>query len=183
MSFWEVRLVSGTSSRNYENVYHFSTADDLPPDPLIREGIKAFHVEQTMDVYEIKKLVYRLLGTADSFVEETIDLPGAVATGSADLLPLWNTFKVSLECAIGRPGIKLYRGMLIASYLTHTQDQIDPAVVATMQSNFDALMAIIDGVTGHQMVVGSANKPVLAGQVLGDVKMRQEHRKRKRSAP
>jgi len=182
MAFWEVRAVLQSGDRFWENVYHIQTDGDSDVSTDALNAIIEFYVTRTLSVYTIVKLVRRLLGTADSFIETSVDEAGTFDAGSSDLLPLWNTIRVVLNSASGRNGLKFLRGMALASQLTATEGQWDPSLITAVQTAWTTMENAIEATTGQHLVFGAANKIAFSGDVQSTVQMRQRHRKRRRSA-
>jgi hypothetical protein len=181
MSLWELRIVCDQGGRSWENVYHVETpgTDDISPAGVL--ALSNFYISRMYNVYRVVRTVRRLLGTPDSFIETVVDTVGALDPAGADLLPLFNTAKVLLQGGVGRPGVKFLRGMLIASDLTSSQDQLDPTKVSAIQGSWDTFQNAIEATTDQHLIFGAANKVAVSGIVDGTVQMRQRHRKRRRT--
>src|SRR5881396_187026 len=106
MSVWEVRPVLQTGDRFWENVYHIITDGDTDVSVAALEAMAEFYVTRTLNLYTVVRIVRRVLGTTDAFIEMTVDTPGAIDPGSAKPLPLFNVVKVVLNSAAGRNGLK-----------------------------------------------------------------------------
>jgi len=181
MSVWETRIVCGQGDRFWENVYHILTpaTDDVSSDALA--ALSNFYISRMIDAYTVVRVVRRILGTADAFIEIPIGVNGAVAQAGADLLPLWNTVNVVLNSAAGRNGLKFLRGMLVATDLTAVQDQIDATKVSAIQGSWNTFQNAVEATTGQHLCFGAADKVAFSGNVLGHINMRQRHRKRRRT--
>jgi hypothetical protein len=181
MSVWETKIVCSYGDRSWENVYHILTDGELDVSTDALAALSNFYISRMISAYTVVRVVRRVLGTHDAFIEIPIGVIGAIAQGGGDLLPLWNTINVVLNSATGRNGLKFLRGMMMAADLTSTQDQIDATKVSQVQDSWDTFQNAVEATSGQHLVFGSADKVAFSGNVESTVGMRQRHRKRRRS--
>lgn len=180
MAIFEVRVVLKFGDRHWENVYHVDTvaAEDVAPEVIT--ALFDFYVSRTISLFVIERIVRRVLGTHDEFVESLFNTPGAVSAGDGDAMPLFNTVKVLLQGAIGRPGVKYLRGMIFGDSLSGDEGLIDAALVTALQTAWDTMQNSVE-TAGQHLVFGAADKVCTTAVVENFVQMRQQHRKRRRS--
>ena len=179
MAIWEMRVVAANGTRNYENVYHIDTGTATDIAAAVIEAAITFHVSRTLAPFTILRVARRLLGTHNEFIDVSVDTPGAIPLDGGVPLPLWNTVAVLLFGGVGREGVKLLRGMLVAGNLSGSEGLINPAVVSAIQGAWNTFQDAVEA-AGQHIVYGSANKIAASGDVQGVARMRQEHRKRKK---
>lgn len=182
MAVWEVRVVFTNGDRHWENVWHIDvgSADDVPAGVI--DALRDFHLGRLLGIYTLEKIVRRPAGTSDAFIEALFNLAGTRTVSSGDALPLFNTVRALLSGGVGRPGIKFLRGFLVTSDLVDNAGTINSTTVAGITA---ALIDLIDAVDAASctIVFGSALRVALSAATQAVAQMRQQHRKRRRSAP
>lgn len=180
MAVWETRVVITTGDRSWENVYHIDVGAlaDVPPDVIL--ALVDFYTSRTISSFIIQRVVRRILGTSDEFIEVILNTPGLVDAGLGDVMPLFNTVKVLLTGGVGRPGVKYLRGMLFGDSLSGDLGLIDAALVTAIQTAWNTFQNAVES-ADCSLVFGATDKVAVSGIVQNLVQMRQRHRKRRRT--
>lgn len=180
MAVWEIRAEFTDGSRGWENVWHVDIGELADVPVAVLDAFIAFHRDNLLDIYILDRLVRRPAGSSDAFIEDLVGIAGTVVLGGAEPLPLFNVVKVLLGVAAGRPGLKFLRGLLKNNDIVSASGQIIAGRVDAVDS---LLLALEDALVaaGCNLVVG-AGKFASGGQAVSRVAMRQQHRKRRKSA-
>jgi hypothetical protein len=180
MAIWEMRAVDQYGDRFWENIWHVDVGDDGDIAPGLVEAFATFHQACLLDLYTLARTVRRPAGTADAFIEVVIGAAGGIDSGTGLALPLFNVIRVLLNGGAGRPGVKLLRGILLASDVIDAANHINPDVITFVNTHLDDLLNAAS-VAGQQIVFGSANQPAVSAEPSNLIAMRQLHRKRKKT--
>ena len=180
MAIWEVRLVFRTGDRFWENVWHVDVGvlEDVPADLIL--AFETFGLQGLRDIYALSKIVRRPAGTTDEFIEVVLETAGAVASGSVNVLPLYNTIKLFLNGGVGRPGYKFLRGYLASDGVADDEGHMNPSIVTLFQGLADNLFNAASD-AGCSIVFGADNKVAVSPTVQSLIQERQRHRKRKKT--
>lgn len=181
MAVWETRLVYKVADRFWENIFHvdIGSATDVPPDLVL--AFEQFGRSVLLDAFTLDRIVRRPAGSHDAFIETVVGLVGLNTVGTSKILPLFNVVRVLLQVGAGRPGIKYLRGLLLNVHLIDEQDHIDPALLTIVNNAFDTLYNAASD-AACTFVVGADDKPSVSAAVDHTIEMRQQHRKRKKTA-
>jgi len=180
MAVWEVRVVLAFGDREWENVYHIDAGTSTDVDASIVEAFQDFYLDRTLSTYILKRIVRRVLGSTDAFIEITIDVPGSLSPGVNIPAPLFNTVRMLLDSGAGRPGSKFLRGMLLQNNLIDSSGTIDPDIISQINVSFDNVLNAA-AEAGQDLVFGADDKHVVSSSFQGSVQERQRHRKRKKT--
>jgi len=180
MAVWEVRVVAGFGDREWENVYHIDAGADTDVDPSIILELVNFHVSRSFAVYIIKRIVRRILGTSDAFIEVAVNAPGAIDPLTEVPAPLFNTIRMILQAGAGRVGGKFLRGMMVQSQIIDDNGTLASTLISAMNTAFDSVLNAA-ATAGQTFVFGSDNKIVSSAEFQQVVQERQRHRKRRRA--
>jgi len=181
MAIWEVRVVYRTGERFWENVWHVDVGALTDVPAALLTSFEDFARATLLDAFIVERIVRRPAGTSDEFIETAIGLAGLIATGGDAVLPLFNTVRVLLTSGAGRPGQKFLRGLLTNLDVTGANYIIDPATVTIVQS---AMIDLLNSVSDEECYLpeGRLDTAVVSAVVQNVVPMRQQHRKRRRTA-
>lgn len=179
MADFEVRAVFTYGDRHWENVWQIDTGslDDVPS--AVIEGLREFHVSTLLADYTLNKIVRRVVGSHDAFVESIYDVPGGRALGSSGPLPLFNTVRLLLQPAAGRPGVKFLRGLLLLTDIAAAGGVLGPTVLELVQTAINTLYGVV--VAAECEIVCAADKLTTSGTPEPVAQERQLHRKRKKT--
>jgi hypothetical protein len=181
MAVLEVRVVFTDGSRNWENVYDIDVGDGTTlPGPVVT-AFKDWAIAHLLNIYDLVKIAERPAGSHDEFIEHLFGLVGLRSPGGGLALPLFNTVKLALAGALGRNGVKYLRGMLLAGDIVNNTGLINTAVTGSIQDAFDTFLAAL-ATNSCTLKYAGGTKSVTSGVVSTEDQMRQEHRKRRRSA-
>jgi hypothetical protein len=180
MAVWEVRAVLSFGDRNWENVYHIDAgaADDVAG--AVLDELANFYLNNTFETYVLQRIVRRVLGTADAFIEISIESPGLGAVGSSVPAPLFNTVAMLFDSGIGRPGLKYLRGMLLQTDIVDVNGTLRSGIITGLNSAFDLVLNAASD-AAQTFVFGASNKAVVSTSFRGAVQERQRHRRRRRA--
>jgi hypothetical protein len=181
MAVWEVRTVVQNGDRSWENVWHVDvgSATDVPPDLV--DAFITFARNTLLDLYTVARVVRRPAGTTDEFIEVIVDAAGTIASSGFIALPLFNVVRVLLAGGVGRPGVKYLRGVLATAHIIDDNNTIASALLTAIQGELNTLFnAASDALC--DIVFGASNKVAVSSDPDNIVHMRQQHRKRRRSA-
>lgn len=165
--------------REWTNVYHVNAADLLAAGSaavIIWQHEQLFHKNQTLIT---KYRVSDETPGGTSFVVVPVNQPGT-AGNAIGFWPKFNVVRVDFQAqGFGRPSRKYYRLPLIENDVN--DDQLDGGLVAGILTNLSDMLADLNA-NGTPFVdpqLQLLGPPV----VMPAVAMRQEHRKRRRTAP
>jgi hypothetical protein len=153
------------------------TNTDVPP--AVVDAFISFARNTLLDNFILERVVRRPVGSHDEFIEVVVELAGLLTGTSGFTMPLFNVVRVLLSGGVGRPGVKLLRGALLASDLVDDNFTISDTKVETINLKLIDLFNAVSEAS-CQIVFGGADSPAVTGDVLPQVHMRQQHRKRKK---
>jgi hypothetical protein len=180
MAIFEVRNVFRYGDRFWENVWHVDTGVSADFPPALVTAFEVFGLQTLLDIYQMTRVVWRVVGTTDAFSEFAVNGDGHVASGSASPLPLYDVIKLILVGGTGRPGSKLLRGLLLATDLVGDNFTINPTLVSYVNTQAANLFNAVSDAS-CQVVFGADNGPAVTAVAQAIVQMRQQHRKRRRT--
>jgi hypothetical protein len=165
------------TGRPWSNVWHF-IASDLEAAASVAEAITNSEAGILSPAVTITKRIVREVGGGPDFVSVALAVAGTL-TGSGDLWPLFNTIRVIVTVAgFGRNDGKFLRG-LIGDAIT-AGSVINGDTVTFVRNH---LIDLLDTMTGTGTPLCADDGALWdAIDVSPIVQMRQEHRKRRRSA-
>jgi hypothetical protein len=181
MAVWEVRMVYQTGDRFWENVWHVNVGADSDVDAGLLAQFQSFGLDTLRDAFKLARIVRRPAGSSDAFIEILVDAVGHLAVGTGKLLPLWNVVRVLLASGAGRPGVKYLRGVLMDTSIEDEQNTIVAALVGALQGHVDDLFNAAS-TAGQPLAFGNPSKDAVSGEVDNTIHMRQQHRKRRKTA-
>jgi len=179
MAIWEVKVINRYGDRFWENVWKvdIGAATDVPP--AVVDAFEAFGLDTLLSIYELSRIVRRPAGTTDAFIEVIVGSPGGRSVGSSFALPLFNTIRVLLNGAAGRPGIKYLRGLLLAADIIDEANHINSTLLGNVQTQLNTLYNACSDASCF-IVEGADNSPTTTADPGTTVAMRQLHRKRRK---
>lgn len=181
MAVWEVRVVMGNGSRHWENVWHVDAGSDDDVDPTVIDSLATMYETILLPAFTFEKIVRRIVGTSDEFIEAIYEVAGGRSGASGFPLPLFDVIRVLLNSGIGRPGVKYLRGCLTTGDVADVGDDIGSSFLGGVTTLIDNVISA--AIAAGQQIVEGSDRAVLSATPQPKVAMRQEHRKRRRSGP
>ena len=178
MAVFKIEIFKRAASEDWGNVWHVQATD------LDEARDAASAIAAAEQVFHSEGVLFTTARVSDTLpdTDVTAQIPlnvNGLREDSGGFLPLFDTLRIDLSVAAGRPGRKYFRACIVPTDLTTAPDGINPPVVSAAASAIDSLISSLSSTTPLIQVDGDV---ILDAVGFPKVQMRQLHRKRRRAA-
>lgn len=177
MAIWSLDIQKRLSSEFWTNRY-FITANSIALAEAFADDIVA--AERGIHSSLVSFVNFRVSDPGESEAYVIVPLGVNGTRDTTDLLPLFNTFRVDLVAAVGRPSRKFYRGVLGEGDING-----EAVTLGTWATNFATVMTgLLGDSESDDQIIDPQGTLLTAVALYPFVQMRQLRRgRRKRSNP